>query len=258
MLPAPGGELAQIQRVGVTCESAIAGQEPEQRGLLDLAQYRLVPLDRGRVCGHGEPPSSRPGLRPPTRSASRPVKTTTVDRSQPPLPGSHPRYDTSRDADMCVCERRATCRSGASFGALAMRSRCSRLQAAAARRAPRRVVEPGFEDAVGREYRLPFLDTPSGSFGVRSGWRTSGHHGHSGSRVTVWASSRRRRQDKLDHPRGDDHPGADEQHPSGPTFDEARRPDRATAGGRGPRSRSWRASTSMSIRLCSKERPLAL
>ena len=118
MLPAPGGELAQIERVGVTCEPAIAGQEPEQRGLLDLAQYRLVPLDRGRVCGHGEPPSSRPGLRPPTRSASRPVKTTTVDRSQPPLPGSHPRYDTPR------------CRSGAmiprgwtSFGA---RLRCRR------------------------------------------------------------------------------------------------------------------------------------
>jgi hypothetical protein len=53
VLPAPGGELAQIQRVSVASEPAVASQEPEQRRLLDLAEHRLVPLDRGRRCGHG-------------------------------------------------------------------------------------------------------------------------------------------------------------------------------------------------------------
>jgi len=52
VLPTPGGELAKIQRVGVAGEPAVASQEPEQRRLFDLAEHRLVPLDRGRRCGH--------------------------------------------------------------------------------------------------------------------------------------------------------------------------------------------------------------
>ena len=52
VLPAPGGELAQVEGVRLAGEAAVAGQEAEQRGLLELGQDRLVPLDRGRG-GHG-------------------------------------------------------------------------------------------------------------------------------------------------------------------------------------------------------------
>jgi len=45
VLPAPRGELAQIQRVGVTGEASVAGQEAEQRGSLDL---RPTPADTAR------------------------------------------------------------------------------------------------------------------------------------------------------------------------------------------------------------------
>jgi hypothetical protein len=59
VLPAPGGELAQIQGVGVTGEAAVGGQEPEQRHPLDVGQHRLVPRDSSRESGHGqEPPCS--------------------------------------------------------------------------------------------------------------------------------------------------------------------------------------------------------
>lgn len=44
VLPAPGGERAQIERVRVTGESSVA----EQDGLLDLREDRLVPLHSGR------------------------------------------------------------------------------------------------------------------------------------------------------------------------------------------------------------------
>ena len=53
VLPAPGGELTQIQGVGVTGEPAVAGQEPEQRHLLDVGQHRLVPRDSSGGNGHG-------------------------------------------------------------------------------------------------------------------------------------------------------------------------------------------------------------
>jgi hypothetical protein len=53
VLPAPSGELAQIQRVGVTGEPAVAGQEPKDGRPLHLGEHGLVPLERGRGCGHG-------------------------------------------------------------------------------------------------------------------------------------------------------------------------------------------------------------
>jgi hypothetical protein len=52
-LQAPGGELAQIERVGVTGVPAIDGQEPGQRGQLSLRQGRLIPHDGGRRNGNG-------------------------------------------------------------------------------------------------------------------------------------------------------------------------------------------------------------
>jgi hypothetical protein len=45
VVPPPGGDLAQIQRVGGPGEPAVAGQEPDQRRLLHVGQDRLVPLD---------------------------------------------------------------------------------------------------------------------------------------------------------------------------------------------------------------------
>jgi hypothetical protein len=51
VLPAPGGELTQVQGVGVAGVAAVAGQEPEQRHSLDVGQHRSVPLDRGRGAG---------------------------------------------------------------------------------------------------------------------------------------------------------------------------------------------------------------
>jgi hypothetical protein len=62
VLPAPGGELAQIQREGVAGDASVAGQEPEQRGLLQFSQRRLVPLDRGGGCGHGGTSLVRAGV----------------------------------------------------------------------------------------------------------------------------------------------------------------------------------------------------
>ena len=59
VLPAPGGELAQIERVRVAGEPAVAGQEPEQRRLLDLGENLLVPLDGGGDVDM-RPPSSWP------------------------------------------------------------------------------------------------------------------------------------------------------------------------------------------------------
>ena len=44
MLPAPGGELAQIERVRLTGETSVAGQEAEHRGLLKLGQDWFVGL----------------------------------------------------------------------------------------------------------------------------------------------------------------------------------------------------------------------
>jgi len=53
-LPVPRRELAQIQRVGVTGEAAIAGEETKQSRLLGLTHYRLIPLNRSRGSGgHG-------------------------------------------------------------------------------------------------------------------------------------------------------------------------------------------------------------
>src|SRR5262245_27986049 len=48
VLPAPGGEPAQIQRVGLASEATVPGQETAQRSLLNLAEHRPVRLDRGR------------------------------------------------------------------------------------------------------------------------------------------------------------------------------------------------------------------
>jgi hypothetical protein len=42
VLPAPGGELAQVQRVGLAGEAAVASQEPEKCRLLELTERRLV------------------------------------------------------------------------------------------------------------------------------------------------------------------------------------------------------------------------
>ena len=53
VLPAPGGELAQVQGVGVAGEAAVGGQEPEQRHPLDVGQHRLVPRDSSGGSGHG-------------------------------------------------------------------------------------------------------------------------------------------------------------------------------------------------------------
>ena len=41
VLLAPGGELPQVQRVGVAGQAAVAGQEPDQRGLLASREQRL-------------------------------------------------------------------------------------------------------------------------------------------------------------------------------------------------------------------------
>jgi hypothetical protein len=52
-LQTPGGELAQIQRVGVAGVATIGGQEPGQRGQLGLRQRGFVPHDGGRRIGNG-------------------------------------------------------------------------------------------------------------------------------------------------------------------------------------------------------------
>jgi hypothetical protein len=49
-----GGELAQIQGVGVTGVAPVGGEEPEQRHPLDVGQHRLVPRDSGGGSGHGQ------------------------------------------------------------------------------------------------------------------------------------------------------------------------------------------------------------
>ena len=49
-----GGELAQIQGVGVTGVAAVGGEEPEQRHPLDVRQHRLVTRDSGGGSGHGQ------------------------------------------------------------------------------------------------------------------------------------------------------------------------------------------------------------
>jgi hypothetical protein len=54
VLPAPGGELAQIQHVVLAGEATVSGQKNEQRDVLNLAEHRLKHLDRGRCrTGHG-------------------------------------------------------------------------------------------------------------------------------------------------------------------------------------------------------------
>jgi hypothetical protein len=56
VLPAPGGELAQIQLVRVAGEASVAGQEAEQRHPLDVGQHQLVARDSGSGTGHGQEP----------------------------------------------------------------------------------------------------------------------------------------------------------------------------------------------------------
>ena len=81
VVPAPGGELAQIERVRVAGEPATTGQEPEQRRLLDFAEHRLVPLDRGRRCRCGHGGTSLVRVEASDRNATgtlRPVEAMTV------------------------------------------------------------------------------------------------------------------------------------------------------------------------------------
>jgi hypothetical protein len=91
--PTPGGELAQIQRIGVAGVAEVAGEEPEQRRLLDFAHHRLIPLNRGShggghdqgpPCGRGRSPRPQRSKRP------RPVRFGTYARpSQPHAPHVH-------------------------------------------------------------------------------------------------------------------------------------------------------------------------
>ena len=73
VLPTPGGELAQIECVRLASEASVAGQEAEQRGLLDVGQNRrLIALDSGRSeHGHGRALLGR-GRRPDHGAASTP------------------------------------------------------------------------------------------------------------------------------------------------------------------------------------------
>ena len=82
VLRAPGGELAQVQGVGVAGEAAVAGQEPEQRHPLDVGQHRLVPRDSGDGNEHGLDSPCSHGRRPrPQQQAPQPVEVTEATSS---------------------------------------------------------------------------------------------------------------------------------------------------------------------------------
>ena len=69
VLPAPSGELPQVQAVGVAGVAAVAGQESEHRHPLDVGQHRLIPRQSSGGSGHGpQPPCSRGGRPRPQRS----------------------------------------------------------------------------------------------------------------------------------------------------------------------------------------------
>jgi hypothetical protein len=73
MLQTPGGELAQIQGVGDTGLTPIAGQEPDERHPLGFGQRRLATNQRGgRGVGHKAPPCSWPKS-PTTTAADAPA-----------------------------------------------------------------------------------------------------------------------------------------------------------------------------------------
>ena len=63
---APGGELAQVQRVGLSGQATVAGQEPGERKAFGIGEGGLDRGERGGWggCGHRAPPgrAENPGL----------------------------------------------------------------------------------------------------------------------------------------------------------------------------------------------------
>ncbi len=53
---APGGELAQVQRLRLACQPAVSSQEPGQREPFGIAEHRLDGDERGCSGGHRAPP----------------------------------------------------------------------------------------------------------------------------------------------------------------------------------------------------------
>ena len=113
VLPAPGGELAQIEGVGVAGEAAVAGQEPEQSS---SARRRTAPVGTAPGSGgsgHGpQPPCSR-GRRPRPQRSKRPQPVEPATLRPSPGPPGRRIYAVRHPMPSGVTRPFGACSSGA-------------------------------------------------------------------------------------------------------------------------------------------------
>ena len=141
--PAPGGELAQVERVGLTGQAAVSGQEPGEGESLGIGEGRL---DRGERGGRGGSGHRAPPGRAETREAGPAAgpsdQAETHRKLRPPVTPGHSPLEPKPRPVAERCSRSPNICSSPRTDAIAGSSTDRPVQGGPQRR-PRRRAAPG-------------------------------------------------------------------------------------------------------------------